>query len=372
MINTYIPYLKSNEKKKLLNCIKANFVSTVGPNVEKFEKLFCNKFKFKNAIALNSGTSALHLALLISKIKIDDLIITPSYTFAATANAILYTGAKPWFFDCDKGLILDLDKLENFIQKKTFIRRKTLIDKSTRKKIKAIIVVQSFGKKIDFQKFEEFAKKYFLKIIFDSASCHNQNIFQFKKNSDSIFCFSFNGNKTLTTGAGGILATNSDYLTEKARLFSTVGKKSGNYDHQLIGYNYKMTNIQAGIGISQLNNLNFILRKKRKIFDYYHSKLKDNKNFIMVHNRNYINWVFYLILKNNNKFNFLKNEFNKNDIQLDHFWKPLHLQKPYSKFKKEKLNTTQDLWKKVVILPSHPGINRLDQDKIIKALHRSL
>ena len=189
MINTYIPYLKSNEKKKLLNCIKANFVSTVGPNVEKFEKLFCNKFKFKNAIALNSGTSALHLALLISKIKIDDLIITPSYTFAATANAILYTGAKPWFFDCDKELILDLDKLENFIQKKTFIRRKTLIDKSTRKKIKAIIVVQSFGKKIDFQKFEEFAKKYFLKIIFDSASCHNQNIFQFKKNSDSIFCF---------------------------------------------------------------------------------------------------------------------------------------------------------------------------------------
>ena len=131
MINTYIPYLKSNEKKILLNYINTNFVSTVGPNVKRFEKLFCDIFQFKNSVALNSGTSALHLALLISDVKTDDLIITPSYTFAATANAILYTGAKPWFFDCNEELILDLVKLENLIKKKTFIKKKTLFDKST-------------------------------------------------------------------------------------------------------------------------------------------------------------------------------------------------------------------------------------------------
>ncbi len=369
MINTYIPYLKSNEKKILLNCINTNFVSTVGPNVKRFEKLFCDKFQFKNSVALNSGTSALHLALLISDVKTDDLIITPSYTFAATANAILYTGAKPWFFDCNEELILDLVKLENLIKKKTFIKKKTLFDKSTLKKIKAIIVVQSLGKKIDFKKFEKFSKKYFLKIIFDSAACHNQNIFKFEKNNNSIFCFSFNGNKTLTTGAGGILATNSDNLANMARIFSTVGKKSGNYDHQLIGYNYKMTNIQASIGISQLNNLNLILSKKKKIFNYYRNKLKDNKNFRVVHDEKNINWVFYIVLKNNNLFKIIKNKFNKKNIQLDHFWKPLHLQKPYSNFKNVKLNVTENMWKKVVILPSHPGIKRKDQDKIIKILY---
>ena len=196
--------------------------------------------------------------------------------------------------------------------------------------------------------------------------------FNSKKNNNSIFCFSFNGNKTLTTGAGGILATNSNNLADMARLFSTVGKRSGNYDHQLIGYNYKMTNIQASIGISQLNNLNLILSKKKKIFDYYYSKLKDNKKLTLVHNKKDINWVFYIVVEKDNHFKSIKNEFNKNKIQLDYFWKPLHLQKPYSNFKNVNLYTTENLWKKIVILPSHPGINKKNQDKIIKILNQFL
>ena len=263
MINTYIPYLKNNEKVFLLKCLKSSFISTAGPKVNEFEKLFNKKYKFKYSVAVNSGTSAIHLALLSLGITDNDIVIVPTYTFAATANAVKYTGADPWFFDCDKNLLLDLDKLETYLKKKTIFKSNKLIVKNTGKIIKAIIPVQTLGQTINFSKYEKFANKYSLKIIFDSAACHDPRILRFIKKPTSLFCFSFNGNKTLTTGAGGMLATNSKLLANKAKLFSTVGKKKSNYDYEVIGYNYKMTNIQASLGLSQLNNLDKIIKKKK-------------------------------------------------------------------------------------------------------------
>ena len=159
--------------------------------------------------------------------------------------------SKPWFFDCNSDLVLDLKKLEKILKKKTKLKSNKLVDKSSGKIVKAIIPVQTMGRKIDFAKFERFAKKYCLKIIFDSAACHDPQIMNFKKNKSSVFCFSFNGNKTITTGAGGIIATNSQSLSEKVRIFANVGKKS-KYDYQEIGFNYKMTNMQASLRLSQL------------------------------------------------------------------------------------------------------------------------
>ena len=118
MIHTYIPYISKIDKKNISNCLNSNFVSTAGPKINDFEKAFCKIFNFNNAVAVNSGTSALHLALLCSGVQKDEFVIVPSYTFAATANAINYVGAKPWFFDCDNDLILDLKKLEKILKKK--------------------------------------------------------------------------------------------------------------------------------------------------------------------------------------------------------------------------------------------------------------
>ena len=230
--------------------------------------------------------------------------------------------------------------------------------------------VLTMGQEINFRKYEKFAKEKNLKVIFDAAACHNPKIIQKKALSNSIYCFSFNGNKTLTTGAGGILATNSKSLANKARILSNVGKIKGNYDYQDIGYNYKMTNMQANLGLSQLKNLNKILKKKKIIFDYYEKKLKNNSNFFIIHDKDHINWVFALILKRQNQFKIIKRIFNNNNIQLDYFWKPLHLQNPYKKFKKSKLANSEIVWKKVIVLPSHPGVNKTNQNKICKILNK--
>ena len=307
MINTYVPYLKKEDKIYLLKSLSSNFISTAGPNVKKFEEEFCSKYNFKYSVPLNSGTSAIHLALLASGVKKEHLVLVPSYTFAATVNAINYLGAEPFFVDIDQNFIINIEQIEIAIKKKQLIKKnKTLIDKRTNKKIYAVIVVQSFGSKIDFKKFNDFAKKYSLKIIFDSAACHNPDIMSFKKEINQIFCFSFNGNKTLTTGAGGIAATNSKKIADKLRLYSTVGKKGGNYDYELIGYNYKMTNIQASLGLSQLKNIKEIHNKKKKIFDLYSRLLKKNKKLNFFYDNKVLNWVFFIILKNSKDFLRLK------------------------------------------------------------------
>ena len=126
MINTYVPYITNKEKQSLSSSLNSSYVSTAGPKINEFEKLFNKIFKFKYSVALNSGTSALHLALLASGVQKDDLVITPSYSFAATANAITYTGAAPWFFDCDKNFILDIKKVEEALLKTTKFQSKCL------------------------------------------------------------------------------------------------------------------------------------------------------------------------------------------------------------------------------------------------------
>lgn len=373
MINTYVPYLKKEDKTYLLKSLSSNFISTAGPNVKKFEEEFCSKYNFKYSVPLNSGTSAIHLALLASGVKKEHLVLVPSYTFAATANAISYLGAEPFFVDIDQDFIINIEQIEIAIKKKQLIKKnKTLIDKRTNKKVYAVIVVQSFGSKIDFKKFNDFAKKYSLKIIFDSAACHNPDIMSFKKEINQIFCFSFNGNKTLTTGAGGIAATNSKKIADKLRLYSTVGKKRGNYDYELIGYNYKMTNIQASLGLSQLKNIKEIHNKKKKIFDLYSRLLKKNKKLNFFYDNKVLNWVFFIILKNSKDFLRLKKKMNFYNIQLDYFWKPLHLQKPYKNYRKLNLSNSQLMWKKICILPSHPAINKQNQKEICNIINKVL
>ena len=366
MINTYIPYFKAKDRVTLNKCLKSNFVSTAGPLVNKFEQTFSSKYKFKYSVALNSGTSALHLGLKALGVKEGDTVILPSYTFAATANAILYNNANPWFFDCDKDFNLPLETIEKILKKETHKKSGRLILKKNGSIVRAIIPVSTFGKKLDFDNLLGFSKKHNLKILFDTAACHDPKIFNFIKKKEMNFCFSFNGNKTLTTGAGGMFSSNSKSISSKVRMLANVGKKSKKYDYETVGFNYKMTNVQASLGISQLNNIKNILNIKRKIFNNYNKYFYNLKDIKLITNQNYINWVFAVMVKSYKEFKKLQNAFIKSGIQMDLFWKPLHLQKPYTKFKKSNLNNTHSIWKKVVVLPSHPGLVVRQQKKIIK------
>ena len=374
MINTYIPYLKGNEKNYLKQCVSKNFVSSAGRFVEQFENKFNNIFKFKYNIAVNSGTSALHVALLAIGIKENDLVITQSYTFAATANAIVYCKAKPWFFDIsEKSLSLDLDQLEKVLKKKTKIKGNQCILKGTDQVVRAILPVFSLGLVPDLDKLIRISKKYKLKILLDAAAGHtalykSEHISKRKITA----CFSFNGNKTFTCGGGGIVATFDKLLALKIYNLSKVAKKKKGYGYDGIGYNYKITNIQAALGLAQLENFKKIINIKKNIFFKYKNNLKKNKkiNFYKKLSwQNGLEWVFFLKINNkiNNKIIFF---FKKKGIFLSKFWVPLHTQKPYKSFKKENLNYTNYIWDKILVLPSYPGLIFSDQKKIINTINQ--
>jgi perosamine synthetase len=372
MINTYVPFLGVKEKRNIEKCFKTNFFSTAGPLIQKFENKFSKTFKFNNSVALNSGTSSLHLGLKAIGVKKGDLVIVPSYTFAATINAIIYCNAEPWFFDINNEFELDLKLVQTEIDKKTFKIHNQIRHKILKKNVKAILPVSSFGKKIDFKKYTNFARKNNFEILFDVAASHNPKIFDFKKENKMNFSFSFNGNKTLTSGSGGVFSTNSKSILSRVRSLANVGKGKSNYDITEVGYNYKMSNIQAAIALAQVDKLKKILKIKKKLFQNYELGLKKKLDIKIFNNHKFLNWVFFITLKNHKDFIAIKKNFDNNGIQLNYFWKPIHMQKPYKKFIKTKMDNTNNIWNKVVILPSHPGVSRSQQTKIINTINKIL
>ncbi len=374
MISTYIPYLKGNEQKYLNQCVKENFVSSAGAFVNKFENKFSKIFKYKYNIAVNSGTSALHVALLALGVKENDIVITQSYTFAATANSILYCKAKPWFFDISpESLTLDLNNLENILKKKTKIQNNQCILKGTNQIIKAILPVLSLGLVPDLDRLIKISKKYKLKILLDAAAGHGA-LYKSKKISSRKItsCFSFNGNKAFTCGGGGIISTFDKPFAKKIRNLSTVAKRTNGYGYNDVGFNYKITNIQAAIGLAQLENFSKIMKIKKKIFEKYKKKLTNNKK-IVIHNKlswqNGVDWIFFIKInkKINNKLIIF---FKKNGISINKFWVPLHTQKPYRNFNKETLKATNFIWDRILILPSHPGLKNFQQNKVINTINQ--
>lgn len=369
MINLSIPFLKGNEKKYLENCIKSNFVSTVGRYVDEFEALFKKIYGFKYAVAVNSGTSALHLALKSVGVKENSLVIMPSYTFAATANAAIYCNAEPWFFDIDQSLNLNIELLETILKNKTFIKKNKLFHKKTKKQVSALVFVLTLGQVPDLIKLKNLSSKYKCPLIIDSAAAHfstykKKNISKYNLNC----CYSFNGNKSLTTGSGGIFATNNKVIANKFKNFANICKNKTGYGYNDIGFNYKMSNLNAAVGLAQLEAFNKIKSIKRKIYKSYDLLFNNFKKFkkISPNSKNdFVTWV-YALKTNNYKKTFL--ELRKNKILIKHFWKPLHLQKPYKKFLIEKQIISQKIWKKVITLPSSADLNKRDIKKISKIL----
>jgi len=370
VINLSIPYLAGNEKKYLEKCIKKNYVSTVGNFIIRFENKFKSLLKFRYNLALNSGTSALHLALLSIGIKKNELVITQSYTFAATANAILYCNAEPWFFDVKKeDMSLDIEQLEKELSQNTFIKDNKCIHKKTKKTVKAIVPVFSLGISPNLKTLNSIAKKYKLKVIYDAAAAHATKYQNKNLSSQKITaCFSFNGNKSFTAGGGGILATNEKKIYEKAKILANIGKSNTKYNYEYLGYNYKMTNLQAAVGLGQLQNFKKIINNKKKIFNYYQENILNNdtlKKYIPPEWHGGTQWIFFCTIKTKISEKLVA-FFKKKNIQISFFWKPLHLQKPYRNYLRTNMSFSNYIWNRLLTLPSSAGLSKKDQKKIIK------
>ena len=298
------PRFVGNEKKYLNKCIDSTFVSSVGKFVNEFEEKIAKYTGAKYAVATTNGTSALHISLILAGVEQDDEVITQPLNFVASCNAISYCKAKPIFVDVDIDTMgLSPKALRSFLEKNTKIKNKKCINKKTNKIIKACIPMHSYGHPCRIDEIKKILKEYNIFLIEDSA----ESLGSFYKNKHTgtfgkLGVISFNGNKIITAGGGGCIITNDKILARKAKHITTTAKISHkwNFNHDMIGYNYRMPNLNAALLVAQLENLNFFLRKKRKLAKKYKAFFKGSDftffNEPLYCRSNY--WLNVIILKN--------------------------------------------------------------------------
>lgn len=277
------PFFSGNEKQYVLDCIDSTFVSSVGKYVDRFEEMVCELTGAQHAIATVNGTAALHIALLLAGVKKGDLVITQPLTFIATCNAISYCGADPVFVDVDnKTLGLSAKALELWLYQNCEIdianensknqNSQVCIHKISRRHIKACVPMHTFGHPCEIDKIVEICNKYSIPVVEDAA----ESIGSYFKNKHTgtfglMGTLSFNGNKTITTGGGGMIVTNDQAMGNLAKHLTTQAKikHAWRFEHDYVGYNYRLPNINAALGCAQIEKLDFIVETKREVANLY-------------------------------------------------------------------------------------------------------
>ncbi|RMA93271.1 UDP-4-amino-4,6-dideoxy-N-acetyl-beta-L-altrosamine transaminase [Hydrogenothermus marinus] len=377
-MENFIPYGKQfideDDIKAVVEVLKSDFI-TQGPKIKEFEEALASYVGAKYAVVFNSGTSALHGAYFALDLKKDDEFITTPMTFVATSNAGLYLGAKPVFVDIEKDTgNIDISKIEEKITDKT----------------KLLSVVHYSGHPVDMEKVKELADKYNLKIVEDA--CHalgakykNERIGNCKYSDVTIF--SFHPVKHITTGEGGAVLTNNKEIYEKLLIFRNHGitkdrfinNPDGDwyYEMQYLGYNYRMTDIQASLGISQLKKLNRFIEKRRNIAKIYNKAFKDNPYFDLPVEKDYAYHSYHLYpIKLKDKYKEKKAEIfrslRKEGVGVQVHYIPVYLQPYYQNlgYKKGLCPIAEDFYKREISLPIFPAMTEKDIEYVIEKVFK--
>ena len=352
------------EEEYIQKALETNWITSGGPNVDEFESALENYLEEKSFVSvLNSGTSAIHLALVLLGVKEGDEVICQSMTFSASANPILYQGAIPVFVDSE------LDTW-NICPEYLEAAIKDRIKKG--KKPKAIIAVHLYGSPYKVDEIHAIADQYDIPIIEDSAEALGSSYKGKKCGSFGDFgVFSFNGNKIITTSSGGALINNSKELKERAIFYATQSKDEAvHYQHSQIGYNYRMSNICAGVGLGQMKILDKNVDSRRKINCFYKEIFRNTEGVDVFEsiNENYFSnyWLSTILVepyKNRNKEN-LRLAFEKANIESRPLWKPMHLQPIFEKYPYYGNKIAENLFKKGLCLPSGSNLTKEDKNRI--------
>tara|TARA_B100000767_G_C19743629_1_gene527417 strand:- start:721 stop:1866 length:1146 start_codon:yes stop_codon:yes gene_type:complete len=379
MISLCEPYVTGKEIILIKKSLKKKEISTYGSAVKRFEKKFSSFVNAKYSLALNSGTSALHLALKVVGAKFDNEVLVSTLTFVATINSIIYNGAKPVFIDCNENFAIDLNKTIEFLIKKTYFKDNKCYNKRTKKHIIAIVIVDVWGQVIETSKIKKICKLKNIKIIKDAAESVGSHGKSQKANNSTIdsdiACFSFNGNKIITTGSGGMLSTNNKRYHEKAMYYAAQAKNDKiRFIHNDVGYNYGMNSIQASIGLAQLEQINLFVIKKIEIFNFYKNFFKDHKDIEFFSHSNVQTNYWMNLVKFKKKINLDKiiNYLRKFKIEARNVWFPNHLQKPFKKFERYKIVNAKKLVSNYLCVPSSVGLSKKQQMHVCKKLNEAI
>jgi perosamine synthetase len=351
-IPVYKPFLDLTELKNVIECVESSWISSKGPFIKKFEKAFATRIDISNATTVSNGTVALHVALLALGVGPGDEVIVPTLTYIASVNAIKYVGATPIFIDCNlSDWQIDTSKIEAKITEKT----------------RAIMAVHVYGNPTDMIAIMTIARKFDLKIIEDCAEAigtyiNGRHVGTF----GDVSTFSFFGNKTITTGEGGMVVSNSREVIEMVERLKGQGLAAGReYWHDLIGYNYRMTNICASIGLAQLEKLETILEKKRSIANFYFENLKN----LPVQFQEVLeggltsHWMCSILCENEEKRDGLRKHLSKVSIETRPLFPPIHLMEMYTT--KENFPLAESISVRGLNLPSFPSLTSDELNLIV-------
>lgn len=362
-----IPNLKGNELNYATKAIKEEWVSTGGAEISKFEENFAKYLKKDMAVAVQSGTAGLHLAMILSGVSYNDEVIVPTLTFIAAVNPVRYCGAHPIFMDCDDNLCIDVEKVKDFIENNCEFKDGKLINKSSKRQIKALVAVHVFGAMADINALLELGEKYNLKIIEDateSLGTYEKSTGRHLGTIGDFGVYSFNGNKIITTGGGGMMVAKNKDDALKAKYLSTQAKDDMVYFvHDEIGYNYRMTNLQAALGLAQLERLEEFVEIKNKNYEKY---IQEGLNLLPFGDKIRSNkWFYSLITPKRDE---LIKYMTENKVQTRPIWKLIHTLKPYEDCESYKIEKALHYYDKIVNIPCSTNLEDEDLKRVVRLI----
>ena len=359
------PHMSGHEEKYIKEAFNSNWIAPLGPNVNGFENDLESYLENKvHVAALTTGTAAIHLALVLLNIKENDEVICQTKTFAASVNPVTYLRAKPVFVDSEKDTWnMCPELLEHTIND----RMKAGV------KPKAIIIINLYGMPYKVKEINTISKKYNIPIVEDSAEALGSSYFDQKCGTfGDLSILSFNGNKIITTSGGGALVSKNKETKDKIIYLATQAKEPGiEYSHITTGYNYRMSNILAGIGRGQMKVLDKHVELRRKNYNYYleHLGTIDDISFLNEPEGFYSNrWLTCIVLKTNQMRDDILKLLGEDNIEARPSWKPMHLQPVFNQYPKYLNGVSDDLYKKALCLPSGSNLTKIELNRITKII----
>lgn len=360
-VHLHEPSFNQDDKDYLNSCIDSGFVSSVGEYVNEFEKSIKILTGAEAAVSCTNGTAALHLCLIAANVENGDEVLMPSLTFAATANACIYNNSTPHFIDVSqKTLSVDPVKLRQHLEKKCEFNGYNTINKSTKKTIKALIVMHCFGHIGEFDELKSLCDEYKIQLIEDAAESLGST-FKGKQSGNlaQFAAISFNGNKIITTGGGGMFLTKDVKIAKKIKHLSTTAKQPHPYKfvHDQVGFNYRMPNLNAALGMAQIKKLPIYLEQKRNLAAQYKESFKDFEFATFINEpdnckSNY--WLNSIALSDEQSIDKTILYLHENNIFARPIWTPLHKLEHFKNNPKSCLAVTNKLENKIICLPSSP------------------
>jgi perosamine synthetase len=371
-----VPHIQGNAWTYVKECLDTNWVSSVGPFVERFERQVAAYTGAQYGVATVSGTAALHIALLVAGVQPDDEVLVSTLTFIAPVNAIRYCGAWPVFIDAEPQYWqLDPQKVADFLEQDCAWEAGELRNRSTGRRVKAILPVHILGHPVNIDPILALARVYHLPVIEDATeglgACYQERRVG---SLGDIACFSFNGNKIITTGGGGIIVTDQEAWARKARYLTTQAKDDPlEYIHYEIGFNYRLTNMQAALGCAQMEQLDEYIAIKRRIAQQYQDAFQDTPGITPMPEAPWASSTFWLytVLVDETEYGMdsraLLGKLNSAGIQSRPLWQPIHLSPAHAGHAYE-CPVAENLYRRALSLPCSVGLTEAQQAKVIAAV----